>query len=124
QTRDEAARRLGVSLAKLKRRLERGRNLLRDRLTRRGLALAAAGWAAALVEEPVSAALARETARAALEFLTTGVSPLRADALLAGVDRSAGRSAARFALLLGAGLGAVALALPRPAPVPPAGPPA
>ncbi|MFL5342675.1 MAG: RNA polymerase sigma factor, partial [Gemmataceae bacterium] len=37
QTRDEAAQRLGWTLATLKRRLERGRRRLRDRLARRGL---------------------------------------------------------------------------------------
>ena len=36
-TRDEAARRLGYSLNTLKRRLEAGRELLRERLARRGL---------------------------------------------------------------------------------------
>lgn len=40
-TRDEAARRLGLSLGTLKRRLEQGRELLRERISRRGLALSA-----------------------------------------------------------------------------------
>src|SRR3954469_15232260 len=44
RTRDEAAGLLRISLAMLKRRLERGRKLLRDRLSRRGIAVAAAGW--------------------------------------------------------------------------------
>jgi RNA polymerase sigma factor (sigma-70 family) len=39
-TRDEAARRLGYSLAKLKRRLEEGRGRLRARLVRRGVSAA------------------------------------------------------------------------------------
>jgi RNA polymerase sigma factor (sigma-70 family) len=39
-TRDEAARRLGYSLAKLKRRLEEGRARLRERLSRRGVVAA------------------------------------------------------------------------------------
>src|SRR5262249_29088420 len=43
RTRDEAAGQLGVSLAKLKRRLERGRHLLHDRLSRRGITLTGAG---------------------------------------------------------------------------------
>jgi RNA polymerase sigma factor (sigma-70 family) len=42
QTREEAARHLGLTLATLKRRLEHGRAQLRRRLERRGLALAAA----------------------------------------------------------------------------------
>jgi len=41
-TRDEAAKQLGLSLATLKRRLERGRSLLRHRLISRGLSLPAA----------------------------------------------------------------------------------
>jgi RNA polymerase sigma factor (sigma-70 family) len=41
KTRDEAACQLGLAPATLKKRLERGRKLLRHRLTRRGLALSA-----------------------------------------------------------------------------------
>src|SRR5262249_52904025 len=41
---DEAARRLGCPLGTLKDRLERGRALLRKRLVRRGLTLAAVGF--------------------------------------------------------------------------------
>jgi RNA polymerase sigma factor (sigma-70 family) len=43
KTQDEAAKQLGVSKTTLKKRLERGRSLLRGRLVRRGL-----GWAAVL----------------------------------------------------------------------------
>src|SRR5262249_25943315 len=57
QTRDDAARQLGVSVGCLHGRLERGRNLLRDRLTRRGLSLAAVLSAAAVGEGIVQAAL-------------------------------------------------------------------
>src|SRR5262249_15614375 len=42
QTRDEAAQQLGCPLGTLKSRLERGRELLRNRLVRRGLTLSAA----------------------------------------------------------------------------------
>src|SRR5262245_175951 len=42
RTRDEAARRLGLPLRTLQRRLERGRDLLAQRLARRGVALSAA----------------------------------------------------------------------------------
>lgn len=42
RTRDEAARQLGMTLSTLKRRLERGRELLQTRLARRGLSLATA----------------------------------------------------------------------------------
>jgi RNA polymerase sigma factor (sigma-70 family) len=48
QTRDEAAEQLGWSLGTLKRRLEQGRAALRDRLTRRGVTLGAALFAASV----------------------------------------------------------------------------
>jgi RNA polymerase sigma factor (sigma-70 family) len=64
--RDEAAARLGCPLGTLKGRLERGRDLLRRRLTRRGLGLAAALAALALERVAVPAALAAATARAAV----------------------------------------------------------
>ena len=41
RTRDEAAQRLSVSVDVVKGRLERGREMLRRRLTRRGLSLGA-----------------------------------------------------------------------------------
>jgi RNA polymerase sigma factor (sigma-70 family) len=63
-TREQAARQLGWSLATLKRRLARGRRLLRARLQRRGLALGTALIA------PLPAGLAASTARTA--FLTAG----------------------------------------------------
>jgi hypothetical protein len=71
-TRDEAAQQLGWSLATLKRRLERGRAILHDRLTRRGLAPAVSLLAAALAPPAVPAALARATLDAAQAFVTTG----------------------------------------------------
>src|SRR5262249_20659447 len=56
-TRDEAARQLGLTISTLKKRLELGRQLLRGRLSRRGLTLSGALLAAALGEEGVSAAI-------------------------------------------------------------------
>jgi RNA polymerase sigma factor (sigma-70 family) len=70
QTRDQAARQLGWSLRTLHRRLERGRDLLRARLTGRGLTLSAALLAAALSQQATSATasafLVCSTVRAAL----------------------------------------------------------
>ena len=57
KTRDEAAQQLGLKSATLHGRLERGRNLLRERLTRRGLSLSAALFATALGESALRAAL-------------------------------------------------------------------
>jgi RNA polymerase sigma factor (sigma-70 family) len=72
QTRDEAATRLHVPLGTLKSRLERGRELLRSRLVRRGLTLSAALLAALLMENVSAAAvpslLMVSTVRASLLF--------------------------------------------------------
>ena len=69
--RDEAARQLGWRLGTLKSRLERGRQLLRLRLTRRGVALPAALSAVLLGESVapagVPAVLARSTLRAVVD---------------------------------------------------------
>jgi RNA polymerase sigma factor (sigma-70 family) len=56
-TRDEAATQLGWSLSTLKRRLERGMELLRRRLTRQGLAPAAILATSLLMERATSAAV-------------------------------------------------------------------
>src|SRR5262245_3045688 len=68
-TRDEAAQQLGWSLGTLKRRLEQGRRRLRDRLTRRGLAPAAALLTTAVaggLAPAMPPALATAATRAAL----------------------------------------------------------
>jgi RNA polymerase sigma factor (sigma-70 family) len=68
RTRDEAARELGWSVGTLRRRLDRGRELLRLRLTRRGATLAAGLCATALAPEAMAVvppALATAAARSA-----------------------------------------------------------
>jgi RNA polymerase sigma factor (sigma-70 family) len=69
-TRDEAARQLHVSLATLKRRLERGRELLRVRLSHRGLtvssALAAVLFTESTAQTAVRASLLSPLVQAAL----------------------------------------------------------
>jgi RNA polymerase sigma factor (sigma-70 family) len=60
RTRDEAAQQLGWSLRTLQRRLDRGREILRLRLTRRGLTLSAGLLATALAEQAAGAALPAE----------------------------------------------------------------
>jgi RNA polymerase sigma factor (sigma-70 family) len=71
-TREEAARQLGWAVRTLKRRLERGRELLRSRLGRRGLAPSAAPCVAALSQYlstvPVPAVLTGVTLKGALSF--------------------------------------------------------
>ncbi len=72
RTRDEAAKQLGWSLRTLDRRLERGRYLLRVRLTRRGLTLSTAllliGLSQQAAPAAVPALLATSTIKAAITF--------------------------------------------------------
>jgi hypothetical protein len=76
QTRDEAAQRLGLPLGTFKSRLERGRELLRNRLVRRGFTLSAALLAALLTQNVapagVPASLVVSTVEASLLFATGG----------------------------------------------------
>src|SRR5262249_35395688 len=68
-TRDEAARQLGWSAGMVKGRLERGREMLRDRLTRRGVTVSAALLGTLLRQGATSAvtdALTAATVRGAL----------------------------------------------------------
>jgi hypothetical protein len=74
KTRDEAAQELGWSPGSVKGRLERGRELLRARLSRRGLALSAVLCASLLPESAASAAipisLATATVSAGMQFVS------------------------------------------------------
>jgi RNA polymerase sigma factor (sigma-70 family) len=97
KTQDEAAPLLGLSKGTLRRRLERGRGLLRERLVRRGLGpaalLLASGWPAAMATAGVPQALVVSTVRAALltatgTVATAGVVSARAAALSEGVLRA------------------------------------
>jgi RNA polymerase sigma factor (sigma-70 family) len=78
KTNEEAARLLGWPIGSMSRRLARGRQLLRDRLIRRGLALTAAALAGLLAEEAgaggLPAPLAAGTLRAAVTF-AAGATP-------------------------------------------------
>jgi RNA polymerase sigma factor (sigma-70 family) len=94
--RDEAAQRLGWSPGALKGRLERGREALRARLTRRGVALSGALGAALLPEgatrAAVPVALTEATVRSAGALAAggqaAGVIPPRAGDLARGVARA------------------------------------
>jgi RNA polymerase sigma factor (sigma-70 family) len=94
KTRDEAARELGWSLGTVRGRLERGRQLLRARLARRGLALSAALLGALLTRDAgaaaLPAALAAAISRAAVHLASgrgpgVGLVPARVTALMEGV---------------------------------------
>jgi RNA polymerase sigma factor (sigma-70 family) len=93
QTRDEAAHQLGCPLGTLKSRLERGRELLRRRLVRRGLTLSAAllplGLSSTASSAPVPTLLVHSTIRAALRLAagkaaTTGLVSTQVAALVEG----------------------------------------
>jgi RNA polymerase sigma factor (sigma-70 family) len=97
RTRDEAARQMGLSVATLSRRLEKGRSLLRCRLERRGIAPALALTAFAVSREKISAATVRQIAMTALyRAPNEGVAVHLASALGAG-SRSYGRALAGIA---------------------------
>jgi RNA polymerase sigma factor (sigma-70 family) len=87
RTRDEAARELGWSVGTLRRRLDRARELLRLRLTRRGATLAAGLCATAVVPD-VTAAVPPELAAAVTRAATGGtLAPAVAALLPAGPSR-------------------------------------
>jgi RNA polymerase sigma factor (sigma-70 family) len=129
RTHQEAARELGIPPGSLSRHLGRARELLRERLVRRGITLSAVLLAALLLEDaaaPVSAALVAPTVVAALAF-TAGPGagrtvPPAAAALAEGALHAMVLTRVKFALvaLLFAGLAVTAagVALSR-APVPP-----
>jgi RNA polymerase sigma factor (sigma-70 family) len=121
KTREEAARQLGRSPGAVKGMLERGRELLRSRLARRGVTLSAASLAAVLSENTLSAAvpaaLADATLKAALLFAAGQATAAGGAAALAeGVlrimwmNKFKGALAVVLALgLVGAGTGLFAL---------------
>jgi RNA polymerase sigma factor (sigma-70 family) len=69
KTQDEAAGQLGCPRATLKDRMGRARELLRDRLTRRGVALSVPLFATLLSPAAVSAALVRSSTHGAFRFV-------------------------------------------------------
>jgi RNA polymerase sigma factor (sigma-70 family) len=132
KARDEAAHCLGWPLATVKSRLEEGRELLRRRLARRGLALSAALAGCTLTGGAARAALPAgmvgTSSRAALQALTgqevAGAISARAAALLEGGYPAMASAKVRIAtavvLVAGVlGLGAGALALHGLAAAPP-----
>lgn len=80
-TRDEAARRLGLPLGTLKSRVERGRELLRDGLERRGLSLSVLLVAQTVAPAPLTPGLAKSIVGAALLVSASGFSGLGKAAL-------------------------------------------
>lgn len=95
-TRDEAAEHLGWSLSTLKRRLDRGREVLRARLTRRGVTLSAALLHVALTQDLTAAAVPatlllttiKAAALVAAGQTTAGVVPVQVVSLVQGVVKT------------------------------------
>src|SRR5207244_10991756 len=71
-TQEEAAQALGCSRSTVKRRLEQGRDLLRQRLARRGLGLGAGLLAAVLTPAAGAGAVPKELAIATLRAALAG----------------------------------------------------
>src|SRR5262249_56380394 len=96
QAQEEAARQLGWSKWRIKGRLERGRERLRRRLARRGLALSGAVLTTVLAADATAvvlpAPLAGATVRAALGFVRTGAAAGEVSAKVAALVEAAGRA--------------------------------
>ncbi len=113
-TTDGAAERLGVPVGTVRSRLYRGRDRLRGRLLRRGIAPAAVGAAltpAAVSAIPIPAALAEATVRLAVGCFWVGTVPARLAVLMHGGRHVMGiKSLAAMGLSLGlvAGVGGLA----------------
>jgi RNA polymerase sigma factor (sigma-70 family) len=135
RTQDEAAARLGLTKATLKRRLEHGRALLRTRLVRRGLGSAAAlasAWPAAsasvvpawlMASTMEAAALVLDPGAALLAGLSVQVAAL-ADDVLQTAPTNGKMVAAVLLVLATIGTGAAVLAYQPPGVDKPAPPPA
>ncbi len=123
RSRRDAARALGVAEGTLSSRLSRGRQLLADRLTRRGLALSAAALTAALAQARAEAllltSLVQGTARAAVAAAAgqnlVGLATTRALTLADGVLKMLAPTRLKVILVALIGLALWgALAYPRP----------
>jgi RNA polymerase sigma factor (sigma-70 family) len=112
QTREQAARQLGWSLRTLERRLEQGRQVLRERLMARGTTLAIL---LALAPATVPSALADETVRAALGEAPTRVVEL-AGAVLSGLAGLRWKIVFVCLLLIGLATGSLLALMPRTSP--------
>jgi len=122
KSRDEAAEQLGLSAGTIKGRLERGRNLLRDRLARRGITLSAGLLALAHSATAESQPRLIEAAQSA----ASGTASARIAVLAQGVVASMILSRAKLfgASLLAAGLICTLLTTGRTPPIVASTPPA
>jgi RNA polymerase sigma factor (sigma-70 family) len=93
RTQDESARQMGCSLSTFKRRLERGRELLRSRLVRLGVTFPAAFLTTALTEKgmaAVPASVVAATVQAAMELAMGNALPSTISASVVALIKGAG----------------------------------
>jgi RNA polymerase sigma factor (sigma-70 family) len=98
KSRDEAAAQLGISVGAVKGRLERGRLILKDRLTRRGVALSA-GLLAALASQSAAESLPPTLIDATIRA-AGGAAPVRVAALASGATAVAVLSKAKLCAVI------------------------
>ncbi len=121
-TRDEAAARLGLSASTVKRRLERGRAVLRARLTRRGVTLAAALAGADCAGPAARSAVPARLLELAAQPAATSARAARLAA--AAFPSVTGKLVCGAVLLVGLGLTLAAGTAPTDPPQTPTAPPA
>lgn len=102
ESRREAARRLGLAEGTLSSRLARGRALLRDRLTRRGLSAGSLLPLFPEIQTPALGPLGNASVRLALAFTTRGAVPAGLAALAEGVLRMLAASKLKSAVVASA----------------------
>jgi RNA polymerase sigma factor (sigma-70 family) len=113
---DEAARRLGCSVGAVKMRLSRGRDLLRDRLGRRGVAVSAIALATLLEGEAALAAVREPLVNTSLKAATSfaagsATSATSAAALAEGVIRDMFFTKVKFVAVVVVGLGLLGVSI-------------
>jgi RNA polymerase sigma factor (sigma-70 family) len=117
RTQEEAAEQMGCPLGTVRSRLARGRDRLKEVLTRKGVCLSATGLGPPLVTSAahtqLSSPLVTATAQAAMRYAwalpTSGMISAQARTLLEGVLKAMGTAKIKFVALVGLAAGMLAL---------------